>query len=100
MGFFDDVGNFFNKAAKTVSNGFKDIGNSGFIKDIGKGLGTVYNDALGIVNKVVDAPVKLIDKGGDVVSNIGKDVTTLGSNLALPIALGIGLVGIVLISKK
>ena len=90
MGFFNSVGDFFSKAANTVSSGFNQVA-----PKVQSVASTVYNDVTSVfsfagrqVEKATDLPNTIIKGGqqtiqtaGSVTSGLGKDVVSLGSSL-------------------
>jgi hypothetical protein len=119
----DSIGNAFNQVGMTIKNGINSLGNgnigmtlSNGFNSIGSGVsglvGTLYNDGKSAVSSLhMDARdliggfgTTVIGGGQDVIKNlassargVASDVT---SNLALPIAIGLGVLGLVFLNKK
>jgi hypothetical protein len=102
MGFFNDAGKFFKKAARTTSSGFKNLGH-----DVEKATSTVYKDAKSVVayggkqiDKYTDLPKEIIDKGADTVKSLGGDVTSIAGSLSWPLIIAGGAVLLIVVMKK
>lgn len=125
MGFFSDIGNFFNHDVKnffssaitkishpgdTLKSVIHDIGDvaSSITNPIENRISTVVNtlhtdarDFVGAYNKTVN---QVINKGGDlahdVVKTTGSTVSNLGQSLSMPLLLVGGAAALFLLMKK
>lgn len=114
MGFFDNIGksikSAFDKTVSTIGGVFKDgkISHAlGKVADTVKGVAsTIHQDARDLVSgagNIIKQPFeiskKALDKGADVIKGIGDNVEGAASSLGIPLAIGAGIVGLVLLNK-
>jgi hypothetical protein len=110
MGFFDSIKSGWNSFTNTISSGASAIANK-----VESGVSAVFNAGVNLTNKVVDGGFnfmkgqqqivgKFIDKGGDVILKgedvVGNTVSNVASSLSLPLMIGAGLLGGILLLKK
>ena len=99
MGFFGWVKSSYNSVKHAVNSGISKVSKVGskVLHTAGQSIHTVYNDAKSAIAYIPKQGValanKIVDRTADTVSGLGKD-------LAMPLAIGAGILGAIFLLKN
>jgi phage-related protein len=110
MGFLDTLKSGWNSFTKTAAkvgakawDGVKSVANkatgavSTVYNDVKSGVSGYTNNVFSLANHVVGSAQNVLNNG---ISTVGSTVSSVGSSLAMPLAIGAGILGFVMLTRK